>query len=189
MKLILAAFASVVAMAIAGPTSPDVFEGQPRFDQGDASYYVWHESGKWHVRWVASERGHDFKGVVAAQGGAFTYMRQNDSDKEAMMYLSSQLRLTVSNDRADPGMRLPPPLSVNSAIIRQEGTDRIVFDARTTNNIGGFDFVPDDSVSVMQLDLQFDKKSVPGLVRLGRKAQKATELPLAIALRAVPAGS
>lgn len=65
-------------------------------------------------------------------------------------------------------------------------SDKMIFDARNTNSIGGFDFTPDDSVTIMQLDLQIDKKSVPGLVRLGKKSKKASELPLVVALRAVP---
>ena len=187
MKLAFAAMASLAMIVVAGLTSSDVFEGQPKFDQGDASFYVWHESGKWHVRWVASERAHDFKGLVVTQGGKFSFFRENDSDKEAMMYLSSQRRLTVTTDRADPGIRIPDAVSLNRAIVRQDGADRIVFDARTTNNIGGFDFVPDDSVAMIQLDLQVDRKPVPGLVRLGKKGQKATELPLVIVLRSPPA--
>ncbi|MEP6509582.1 MAG: hypothetical protein ABJC63_15255 [Gemmatimonadales bacterium] len=186
MKLAFAAVASFVVMTVAGPAGPDVFEGRPRFDQGDAVYYVWRDGVQWHVRWTANDRGHDFKGLVVAQGGTFSFLKENDSEKETLAYLSSQRRIYVSSDRADPGLRVPDAISLNRAVIRPDGNDKIVFDARTTNSIGGFDFTPDDSVTIMQLDLQVDKKSVPGLVRLGKGAKKATELPLVVALRGVP---
>ena len=89
-------------------------------------------------------------------------------------------------DRADPGLRVPEAPSVNRALIQKEGTDKIVFEARTTNSIGGFDFEPDDSVATLQLDLLIDKKSTPGMVRLGKGSKKAPGLPLAVSLTKSP---
>ena len=140
MNLALAALASLAMMTVPRPTSPDVYDGRPRFDQGDA-YYFWKDGGKWHLRWVAAERAREFKGVVAVTGGILKSVEENDSEKEALAFLSSLRRLTVSMDRADPGLRVPDAPSVNRATIRQDGTDKIVFEARTTNSIGGFDFV------------------------------------------------
>ena len=188
MKLALAALASLAVITFPGPTSSDVYDGQPRFDQGDA-YYFWKDGGKWHLRWVAAERAREFKGIVAATGGTFTSVRENDSEKEAMAYLSNQRRLTVSTDRADPGIRIPDAPAVNRAVIHQDGPDKIVFEARTTNSIGGFDFVPDDTASAIQLDLLLDRKSTPGMVRLGKGSKKATELPLTISLAKAPPGN
>ena len=61
MNLAFASLTSLVLMAVASPIAPDVYDGQPRFDQGDA-YYFWKDGGKWHLRWVASERAREFKG-------------------------------------------------------------------------------------------------------------------------------
>jgi hypothetical protein len=119
-------------------------------------------------------------------GGTLKSVKENDSDKEAMAFLPSLRRLTVSTDRADPGIRIPDAPSANRATIRQDGADKIVFESRTTNSIGGFDFVPDDSVTAIQLDLLLDRKSTPGMVRLGKGSKKATELPLMVSLTKPP---
>ena len=183
MRTALAILISIGATTTAIQQSPDVLEGQPRFDQGDAVYYVWHEGRTWHVRWTAMDRGHDFKGIVAVTGGTLGSLKENDSEKEALQFLASQRRVPVGNDRNDPGLRVAEVPTINRTIIRPDGADKIVFDARTSNSIGGFDFVPDDSTTILQLDLQIDKKSVPGLVRLGKKMKKASEMPVAISLR------
>lgn len=181
MKLALTALSSLVLMAVASPIASDVYDGQPRFDQGDA-YYFWKDGGKWHLRWLAADRPREFKGVVAAVGGKLTNLQENDSEKETLTFLSSQRRMYVANDRADPGIRIPDAPSVNRALIRPDGADKIVFEARSTNSIGGFDFIPDDSVTSIQIDLLLDKKSTPGLVRLGKSSKKASELPLVVNL-------
>jgi len=184
MKLALAALTLVAVMTVSGP-APDIYDGQPRFDQGDA-YHVWRDGGKWHLRWVAAEHAREFKGVVEVTGGAFKSVKENDSEKEALAFLPSMRRLTVTTDRADPGIRIPDAPSANRATIRQDGAARIVFESRTTNSIGGFDFVPDDSVASIQIDLLIDRKSTPGMVRLGKNSKKATELPLTVSLAKPP---
>ena len=181
MNLAFAALTSLVLLAVASPIAPDVYEGQPRFDQGDA-YYFWKDGGKWHLRWVASEHAREFKGVIAATGGNLTNLKENDSEKEALAFLPSLRRLTVTTDRTDPGLRIPEAPSVNRSAIRQDGADKIVFEARAINAIGGFDFVPDDSVTSIQVDLLLDRKSTPGMVRLGKSSKKASELPLVLTL-------
>jgi hypothetical protein len=181
MKFAFAALTSLALLAVASPVAPDVYDGQPRFDQGDG-YYLWKGDGKWHLRWVASDRARELKGIVAATGGKLTNLKENDSEKETIAFLSWQRRLTVSTDRADPGIRIPDAPSANRAAIRPDGDDKIVFEARTTNSIGGFDFTPDDSVTSLQVDLLLDKKSTPGFVRLGKSSKKANELPLIISL-------
>jgi hypothetical protein len=185
MKLALAALASLAMLSVSGPAAPDVYDGQPRFDQGDA-YHLWRDGGKWHLRWVAAEHGREFKGVVAVTGGTFKSVKENDSEKETLAFLPSLQRLTVTTDRVDPGIRIPDAPSANRATIRQDGTDKIVFESRTTNSIGGFDFVPDDSVTAIQIDLLIDKRSTPGMVRLGKSSKKATELPLTVSLTKPP---
>lgn len=73
--------------------------------------------------------------------------------------------------------------SLNRAVIRQDGTDKIVFDARTTNSIGGFDFIAADSVASIQLDLLFDKKpATVNLLRLGKGSKKASQMPFVVNL-------
>lgn len=185
MRLALAACASLAMMTLPGSISSDVYDGQPRFDQGDA-YYVWKDGGKWHLRWVAADRAREFKGVVAVTGGTIKSFQENDSEKETLAFLSSQRRITVSMDRADPGLRVPEVPSVNRAAIQKDGIDKIVFEARTTNSIGGFDFLPDDSAATIQLDLLIDKKSTPGMVRLGKGSKKASALPLTVSLAKPP---
>ena len=182
MKLAFAALTSLALMAVARPIAPDVYDGRPRFDQGDA-FHVWKSDGKWHLRWVASEqRAREFKGVIAATGGKLTNLQENDSEKETLTFLSSQRRMMVGNDRNDPGIRVPDAPSVNKAVIRPDGADKIVFEALATNAIGGFDFVPDDSVTSLQIDLLLDKRSAPAFVKLGKGSKKAGALPLVVSL-------
>lgn len=180
MKLIIAVMASL-AMVLTSPATSDVYDGRPRFDQGDA-FHVYKDGGKWHLRWVAADRAREFKGVVAATGGKLTNLQENDSEKETLTFLSSQRRMSVGNDRNDPGIRVPDAPSVNKKLIRPDGPDKIVFEALATNAIGGFDFVPDDSVTSIQIDLLLDKRSSPPFVRLGKGSKRAGALPLVIDL-------
>lgn len=181
MRIALAALTSLALMA-ASPAAPDVYDGQPRFDQGD-SYYLWRDGGTWHLRWVCTERGREFKGVVSTTGGNILSFQENNSEKENISYLSALRRISVSMDRNDPGMRLPEVPSANRALIQPEGPARLVFEARTTNSIGGFDFAIADSVTSITLDLLFDKRAAtPNLIRLGKGMKKASAVPLVISL-------
>lgn len=111
MKLAFAAMTSLALMAAANPIAADVYDGRPRFGQGDA-YYFWRDGGKWHLRWVASDRGREFKGVLSVACGRILSFQENDSEKETLAYLSTQRRMNVSNDRNDPGIRIPDAPSV-----------------------------------------------------------------------------
>ncbi|HUQ47264.1 MAG TPA: hypothetical protein VM053_03350 [Gemmatimonadaceae bacterium] len=182
MKLALAALTSLSLMAASTPVAQDVYQGRPKFDQGDA-FHVWNADGQWHLRWVASEqRAREFKGIVAATGGKLTNLQENNSEKETLTFLSSRRRMSVGNNRTDPGIRVPDAPSVNKAVIRPDGADKIVFEALAANAIGGFDFVPDDSVTTIQIDLLLDKRTAPAFVRLGKGSKKAGALPLVVNL-------
>ena len=66
---------------------------------------------------------------------------------------------------------------------RKDRENRIVFSARTDDDIDGFDFKADDHVTDLRFLLEIDGKQFPRLVVFGRDNQKATGIPLTVRLR------
>ena len=67
--------------------------------------------------------------------------------------------------------------------IEKDGDNRIVFSARTDDDIDGFDFKADDKVTDLRFLLEIDGKQFPKLVQFGHGNQKANALPISIRLQ------
>ena len=189
-KMAFAAVAVMLASTTAsGPL--DSYEGRPTIDQRNATgYYLWHGGDQWHIRWVAVDHARQFKGSVVAEGGRIRSMKQIDPGVEARTYLPWVKNLTVTVGRIDGvgSHGAPPPeRSDDRTNIKNDGPAKIAFDARVGDNVGGFDFSPDDSVTTLRFDLQLDGKPKPAMIRIGKEGQVGTDLPLVVALRQPPA--
>ena len=81
------------------------------------------------------------------------------------------------------GGRAPVVVSRDQDKIEKDGDNRIVFSARTDDDIDGFDFKADDHVTDLRFMLEIDGRQFPNLVQFGRDNQKATAIPLTVRLR------
>ena len=66
--------------------------------------------------------------------------------------------------------------------IEKDGDRRIVFLARTDDDIDGFDFKVTDEVNVLRFMLEIDGKQMPNLIEMGRNNRRAQDLPLLVRL-------
>jgi hypothetical protein len=174
----------------AGPAraqAPDVFDGRPAFAEGvELGYYVWREDDTWHVRWTTLGVLRRFTGSVTGDGGDLKSLKRIDVEAERkVIYAGRGPRVVVGpRGRAHvaPG-RAPVVVSREQDRIEKEGDNRIVFLARTDDDIDGFDFKVDDKVTALRFVLQIDGRPHPNLVELGRANRKAGSLPLLVRLR------
>ena len=66
--------------------------------------------------------------------------------------------------------------------IEKDGDRRIVFLARTDDDIDGFDFKVGEHVRSLRFVLEIDGRLLPRQVEVGRNNQKAPNLPLEVRL-------
>ena len=66
--------------------------------------------------------------------------------------------------------------------IEKDGNNRIVFLARTNDDIDGFDFKVDEKVKTLRFLLEIDGKLLPQHIEVGKNNQKAPSLPLVVEL-------
>ena len=163
------------------------FDGRPVFSEGaDLGYYLWKEADTWRVRWTTKGVMRHFAGAVTAEGGKLKSLKRVDVETERkVLYPGRPGHLYVGprgHLRTTPG-RAPVVVSRDQDKIEKDGDSRIVFTARTDDDIDGFDFKTDDKVITLRFQLQIDGKPLPGLVEIGRNNQKATGLPLVVQLR------
>ena len=64
-----------------------------------------------------------------------------------------------------------------------DGDNRIVFNARTNDDIDGFDFKVDDKVNVLRFVLHIDGRPMPNLIEVGKDNHKPGTLPLFVRLK------
>jgi hypothetical protein len=183
-KLALVALTSVLMVSGFAAKQSDQYEGRPAYKESDAGgYYVWHNGNNWHVRWIAVDRPRDFRGSVVAEGGALRDLRQANASGEVRDLPWLRGNVTVTVGRANSNTQMTGMAPTDRANIRNDGKSKIVFDVRTENNIGGFDFSPADGATTLKIDLQVDGKSTPNRVRIGGGGQQPDLLPLVVAIK------
>jgi hypothetical protein len=64
-----------------------------------------------------------------------------------------------------------------------DGDSRIVFNTKTNDDIDGFDFKVEKSVTTLRMSLHVDGKATPNIIQAGKDNQKPHELPLVIELK------
>ena len=67
-------------------------------------------------------------------------------------------------------------------LIEKDGDKKIVFAARTDNDIDGFDFKPGKNVKSLRFVLEINGRLLPQRVEVGKNNQKAPALPLEVRL-------
>ena len=163
------------------------FDGRPVFAEGvDLGYYLWKDGDTWRLRWTTKGIMRRFAGSVTAEGGELKSLKRVDVEKERLvLYPGRPAHLGVGprGRLRMKGGRAPVVVSRDQDRIEKDGDNRIVFSARTDDDIDGFDFKADDQVTVLRFLLDIDGRQLPNLVEYGRNNQKATSIPLIVRLR------
>ncbi len=157
-KLIHAAAAAafvVSGLAVAGEKLH--IHGKPENYEGGkaASFAVWHEDGKWHLRTTTAKKEHHFKGTITVKGGKVTELHGVKTEKRG--------------DKKDRFVLGPEKHRIAFEFQTDEGEDGIDFDVTKEA----------DSI-VWDLEIGGEKgiaKHDKARVFVGKKGQHPDELP------------
>lgn len=176
----------VVPSSTARAQGPE-FDGRPVFSEGvDLGYYLWKDGDTWRLRWTTKGNMRHFAGAVTAEGGNLKSLHRVDVETERrVLYPRRPGRVFVGprGHIRTTGGRAPVVVSRDQDKIEKDGDNRIVFTAKTNDDIDGFDFKTDDKVTSLRFLLEIDGKQMPNLVEYGHNNQKATSIPLIVRLR------
>jgi hypothetical protein len=183
LKIVLL-LSALLALSVPVPAQGDIFEGKPSFDQGtDLGYYVWKDGNTWHIRWTTMGQMRVFSGSVFAEGGELKSLKRIDVETERRVLYPGRPAHVVYGPRGRPHLRggkAPVVVKREQDRIEKDGDNRIVFVARTRDDIDGFDFKADENVTSLRFVLEIDGKLMPRHVEIGRNNQKALRLPLEV---------
>lgn len=164
----------------------DIFDGKPTFAEGvDLGYYVWRDGDTWHIRWTTMGQMRRFSGSVVAEGGELKSLKRVDVESERRVLYPGRAPRVVYGPRGRPhlrGGRRPVVVEREQDKVEKDGDNRIVFIARTGDDIDGFDFKVDKGVKSLRLVLEIDGRLMPRHVEVGRNNQKPPRLPLEVRL-------
>src|SRR5262245_55309430 len=164
--LMLVMAVCLASVAVLNGESWSVFDGKPAFAQGEGrGYYVWRDGNTWHLRWTTFGSMHRFSGTVLAEGGKIDSLKRVDVETERRVIAPGRPPHVVVGPRGRVrGVAGGRPRVVETRQqdhIEREGDRRIVFNARTDDDIDGFDFKVDKDVKVLRLALQIDGEPRP----------------------------
>ncbi len=78
--VLLAAALVVSTLALAGQAA--YWRGRPAFSAGQSrGYFIWNDSGGWHVRWTTKGRKHVFSGTITCDS-AFEHVKAVSKDRK-----------------------------------------------------------------------------------------------------------
>lgn len=177
----------VVLLTSAPAMQSDIYEGKPAFSEGvELGYYLWRDGDTWHLRWTTMGKMRRFAGSVSATGGKLKSLKRIDVETERkVLYPGRAPTLRVGPRGRVRGYgtgRAPVVATRDQDHMEMDGNNRIVFNARTNNDIDGFDFKVDD-VDRLQFSLGIDGRPMPNFVEVGRNNDKPGHLPLTVILR------
>jgi hypothetical protein len=162
------------------------FDGRPLFSEGtDLGYYLWRDGDTWKVRWTTKGNMRNFSGSVESVGGKLKSLKRIDVESERKVLYPGRPAAVWVGPRGRVharGGRAPVVVENKQDKIDKDGDYRIVFTARTNNDIDGFEFKLGDGVTSLRFVLQIDGRSMPRLVEIGAGNVKALQLPLIVTL-------
>jgi hypothetical protein len=182
-RIVVVAFIVLLtSVSIAGQS--DAFDGRPVFAEGtDFGYFLWRDGNKWHVRWTTLGRLRVFSGYVESTGGKLKSLKRVDVEEERRVVYPGRAPTVWVGPRGrvhSRGGRAPVVVERKQDKIEKEGDNRIVFTARTDNDIDGYDFELGEGVTLLRFVLEIDGRQNPRAVEIGRNNRKAPELPLVV---------
>lgn len=181
-QIIFLVLVSMLGLSPSARAQADRFEGKPAFAEGvDLGYYVWKEGNTWHVRWTTKGQMRRFTGSVVAEGGELKSLKRIDVESERSVLYPGRSPRVVYGPRGRAHVRrgrAPVVVEREQDKIEKDGDNRILFLARTDDDIDGFDFKVDERVKALRFVLEIDGKQLPQRVEIGRNNQKAHNIPL-----------
>jgi hypothetical protein len=164
-----------------------MFDGRPSFTEGvELRYYVWHDGENWRVRWTTMGNQRRFHGTVVAEGGELKSLKRIDVEQEVRVLYPGRPARTWVGPRGGvhvrPG-RGPVVATRDEDKVEKVGDDRIVFSARTRDDIDGFDFKADQAVTRLRFVLEIDGRVFPNLVEVGKDNRRPGNLPFVVRLQ------
>jgi hypothetical protein len=184
--VIAAVVATLTGATLIAETPARRFDGRPTFSEGNAlGYFVWREGDTWKVRWTTFGAEHRFNGRVVLIEGQVDDLKRVDVDSERRVIAPGRparvVRGPAGRVRGVRGGRPPVVASREEDRIEQENERTIVFNARTDDDIDGFDFKAPGARRI-RLVLQIDDKPRQEEVEVGRENYKPMETPLVATL-------
>lgn len=188
LKIFVFAIALVVVLALSpcALAQGNKFDGKPAFSEGvDLGYYLWRDGDTWKVRWTTKGKMRTFAGAVESVGGKLKSLKRVDVESERKVLYPGRAPAVWVGPRGRVharGGRAPVVVENKQDKIDKDGDYRIVFNARTNNDIDGFDFKLGDGVVALRFMLQIDGRAMPRMVEFGAGNMKAQQLPLNVTL-------
>ncbi len=161
-------------------------DGKPVFAEGvDLGYYLWREGDKWSIRWTTMGKLRHFTGAVTAEGGDLKSLKRIDVESETRVLFPGRAPRVAVGPRGRVyrrGGRAPVVTTREQDKIEKDGDNRIVFNARTNDDIDGFDFKVDKKVTSVRFVLEIDGQFRPQLVATGKDNVHPATVPFVIML-------
>ena len=166
----------------------DDFAGRPSFKEGrDLGYYVWTDGDTWHVRWTTMGSMRHFTGTVTAEGGDLKSLKRIDVETERKIIRPGRAPRVVRGPRGRArgvaGGRPAVVATREQDHIEMDGDRRIRFNARTDDDIDGYDFKVTREVKAVRFVLEIDGASRAADVEAGRNNHHPAQNPFVVQLR------
>jgi len=175
-------FILILAVSPCALAQGAMFDGKPIFAEGtDLGYYLWRDGETWHLRWTTRGVMRRFTGSVESTGGKLKSLKRIDVESERKVLYPGRAPNVWVGPRGrvhTRGGRAPVVVEREQDKIEKDGDYRIVFLAKTNDDIDGFDFKPEKEVTSLRFILEIDGRNAPQRVELGRNNVKAQRLPL-----------
>lgn len=169
-----------------GIAQEHIYAGRPAFKEGgDRCYYVWHEGNEWHVRWTSYGRMLTFSGRVQTDEGKLEKLKRIDVEQERTVIRRGRGPVVVRDRFGRPrvvGGRPDVVVTREQDHIEKDGDRKIVFRARTNDDIDGFDFKVNEDVRILRFNLEIDGKSSVEEVEVGRNNAHPPRNPFEVKL-------
>jgi hypothetical protein len=189
-RLCFALTLAALVFAVTQPVSAqsvEKFDGRPAFAEGkDMGYYIWRDGETWHVRWTTRGVMRHFTGSVKAEGGELKSLKRIDVESESRVVRPGVAPRTVVGPRGRVwarGGRPPVVATREQDKIEKDGDERIRFNARTDDDIDGFNFKVDKKVTALRFVLEIDGKPRPMLVEVGKDNSRVSGIPFEVRLK------
>jgi hypothetical protein len=181
-------FVFLASMMVTADTAPVRFNGEPKFDEGNAlGYFIWRDGNSWRLRWTTFGAEHRFTGRITVEGGAITSMKRIDVDTERKVIRAGRPGRVVRGPRGRvvgvAGGRAPVVASREEDVIEQETEQVIRFATRTDDDEDGVNFEVSAATALVRFVLEIDGVPRPAEVEVGRENFKPNEHPVVVRLR------
>ena len=179
-------FMLLVLHAPGAQAQVEKFDGKPDFSKGsDLGYFIWHEGDTWKVRWTTTGAMRNFTGHVTAEGGKVRSLKRIDVETERRVIRPGHAPRVAIGPRGRVYRRggSPPVVATREQDhIEKDGDYRIRFNARTDDDIDGFDFKVDERVTALRFNLEINGKALARQVEVGKENQHPPNVPFEVRL-------